>query len=199
LTWSKTLDQNLLVNPSDAIPTKMYSPSDTPVNFSLIGSYRLPVGPGQRFGWKSGPLGKVLEGWQLHAIYYYATGQPFTLTTPAVLVAGQNPELLSGQQSYLQWFNPNAFAPLPSFTLRNLPFYLDSMRQPPNNNCDAALIKDTRIREDLRVRFRFEAGNAFNHTRWGPPTWNPGGSGNGVVTYENKFPRLVTLSLEIIF
>ena len=196
-TWSRTEDKVLFLNPSDPSPTRELSSIDIPKSFTLAATYELPFGPGKRFGWKSGPLAKAFGGWNYSAIFHWNVAPVFALSTPAQLVPGQDPG--ATQQTYEHWFNVNAFAPLPAFTLRSMPFYLDSMRNETQNNWDMSLMKDTTIRESLHVRFRCSAGNALNHPIFGPPTFAPGNAANGVSSYTNNFPRLITLNLEVAF
>ena len=198
-TWTRAMDQTLLLNPSDPGPTRQLSAFAVPTVFTLSSTYELPFGPGKSFIRKGGFVGQLVGGWRYSAIYNWKRGIPISLATPAVLVAGQDPKLPSSQQTYEHWFNTSAFAPLPAFTLRTMPFYLDSMRIDDDNLWDMSLMKDTTIHENLKVRFRCEAMNALNHPRFGEPTFSPGTSSNGVSAYTTDFPRLITLSLEVMF
>jgi hypothetical protein len=80
------------------------------------------------------------------------------------------------------------------------------IRGPSQFNFDAALLKTANVREKMRVQFRAEAYNLFNH----PQFSNPGASGNSNntladVTANNRItdtsvgPRILQLGLKIIF
>jgi hypothetical protein len=80
------------------------------------------------------------------------------------------------------------------------------IRGPSQFNFDAALLKTANVREKIRVQFRAEAYNLFNH----PQFSNPGASGNSNntladVTANNRItdtsvgPRILQLGLKIIF
>jgi hypothetical protein len=66
-----------------------------------------------------------------------------------------------------QWVNPNAYLLEPVGTLGNLG--RDTVIGPGLWSFDTAVMKDTRITEALRVQFRAEFFNIFNHSNFNPP------------------------------
>ena len=67
-----------------------------------------------------------------------------------------------------RWFNNDAFtvtSPLGVFGNANQRFF----HAPGINNFDIGIHKDTQIREGLRVQFRAELFNAFNHAQFNAP------------------------------
>jgi len=127
---------------------------------------------------------KLVEGWQLSGIMSKTTGPPLLLQTGSdwARVGGsaftnQRPNLNPGFnadnvviQNDRQWLNPAAFSLEPEGTLGNLG--RDVIRGPGLFNVDAALIKDTKIREHLGIQFRAEFFNILNHENFFIPATN---------------------------
>ncbi len=150
--------------------------------------YQLPLGRGRR--WFSGAHGvgqAVAGGWQISGITHYASGLPFTVAaskagvsgvsawTPgrADLVSGANSYVYAGQQSGhdivdgVQWFNPAAFTTPAQFTWGNSS--RDSVWGPGYWNWDMSAMKTFQLREGLRLQFRSDFLDAFNHMNLGSP------------------------------
>jgi Carboxypeptidase regulatory-like domain/TonB dependent receptor len=219
---------------------------DTRHNFTATGIYDLPFGPGRRFWSSGGFLGKILEGWSLSGIGLFHTGHPLT---PLMGLDGshipdgnaradQRPDLVPGvsvvpaHQSRNNWININAFAVPPMDANGVITHFGDSprgiIRAPNVWQTDLALTKSTKLTERVKLEFRAEAFNVFNHTQLGdvgvldilagPPT-PPSGpglfSGFGVITTSVNFnnnndsfssantgtglPRQIELSLRLTF
>ncbi|HKS43156.1 MAG TPA: hypothetical protein VJX74_21255, partial [Blastocatellia bacterium] len=80
------------------------------------------------------------------------------------------------------------------------------------NNFDLSLVKNTSIKESVRLQLRFEAINAFNHV-WFPTGNNVNGiTTNGVVTSptaatfgqvvqsnQANYPRRIQLGIKVLF
>jgi hypothetical protein len=93
----------------------------------------------------------------------------------------------------------------------NLPDDVSYLRQPYIPNLDLSLQKEFTITESKRVQFRAEAFNFMNTPLFpGPDTWpydgppvrqaNGSWSGFGTVPfYQQNFPRIVQLSLKVLF
>ena len=65
------------------------------------------------------------------------------------------------------WFNPNCFSPEAFGTLGN--FAREGLIGPGLEDVDMALLKTTRIRENMTLQFRAEVFNIFNHTNLSLP------------------------------
>jgi hypothetical protein len=122
-------------------------------------------------------LRPLLDGWQLAGIVTVASGQPFSVTFTSNVqgwpssradVAGGT--LYPADPSITGWFNPGAFKVPAPFTwgnsARNLLF------GPGLFNWDQALFKSFNFTERLRLDFRAEAFNSFNHANFGQPAAN---------------------------
>ncbi len=69
---------------------------------------------------------------------------------------------------------------------------------PGLNNWDAALLKDTSIKEESTLEFRAEPFNAFNHAQFGQPDGNVNSGTFGIISTANS-PRIMQLSLKLLF
>jgi len=133
---------------------------------------------------------RLVEGWQLSGILAANTGLPFNVTdgvdqsnqingVPRPDYAPNNPAITVGGVSYpacnnhpflgtvRTWFNPNCFNPEAFGTLGN--FSREGLYGPGLVNVDMALLKSTRIRENVNLQFRAEVFNILNHTNLSYP------------------------------
>ena len=122
-----------------------------------------------------------MSGWQISGIMSKTTGPPLLLQTGSdwARVGGsaftnQRPNLNPGftadsiyQGDRLQWYNPAAFSLEPEGTEGNLG--RNVIRGPGLFNLDTAVLKDTKIREQISVQFLAEFFNILNHTNFGTP------------------------------
>jgi len=172
-----------------------YSSTDIDIRNSLsINSvYELPFGPGKHFLSGGGAAGKVLGGWQLSGIAAASSGRPINITvkrSASVMLdgnsSGQRPDLVPGvsiypaQQTINNWFNPAAFAVPAKDTWGNLGRNI--ARGPGYYEIDTALQKEIPVTEQLKLEFRAEAFNLFNHPIYGDPGGNISSSDFGVIT-----------------
>jgi carboxypeptidase family protein/TonB-dependent receptor-like protein len=96
---------------------------------------------------------------------------------------------------------------LAPFTLGNAPRTISSIRQPGARDFSMSLFKDfplAKIREGMRLQFRAESFNTFNHPHFaGPNTLVPGpnasNSNFGVITSTVSSPRELQLALKLYF
>lgn len=178
-TWSKAMD----FNDSDTETIVAIVPVRT-WNYGLAGFDRthilninyiwdLPKAP-----WKNAPARFVLNDWQLSGITRFVSGQPLGIglstttnidisgtpsLSPRVVVTG-NPVLPKGERTFSRNFRTEVFR-LPAIgTAGNAAKTV--LRGPGINNWDMALFKTFPVRERLRLQFRWEMYNAFNHTQF---------------------------------
>jgi hypothetical protein len=163
-----------------------------------------------------------LGGWQLSAIITENSGAPINIgysgepavsggnTAASVISNSATRPNVSGSISYPkqvgQWFGTSVFTPPPCLTgpdcYGNLGF--DAVRGPGRDNFDLSLNKSFAFAERLRMEFRAEAFNAFNHTQFegnsntGGISTNLGASDFGEVktAYDG---RQFQLALKLIF
>lgn len=195
-TFSKTLDRYTFLNPSDAAPVKEVGQFDSPQKFALGGVYQLPFGPGRKFGWKSGPLGKLIEGWQYGVNGIIQSGTPMAMSAP-VVATGADPTL--SDHTYLHWFNGAAFVPQPELSLRTSPWFYPGLRYDDINNWDMSLIKSTKLTEKTSLQIRWEVFNAPNRFMVGTPDTNPLDPTYTQALSQANFPRYMQFGLKLIF
>jgi carboxypeptidase family protein len=151
--------------------------------------YQLPFGHGRRWLAGSNTLADaIVGGWQLSGIGTYGSGLPFNVTfsqagTGIIGWWGNRADrvpgapLYAGQQSNshditngVQWFNPAAFAPPQPWqwgnSARNLLF------GPGYWNWDMNAAKSFTLPRKMRLQFRADFLDAFNHFNLGDPNAN---------------------------
>jgi hypothetical protein len=146
----------------------------------------------------------IAGGWQTSGIATFKQGFPLAITADNGLNyfgAGQHPDIVASyhvpDQNRSGWFNPSAFAPAAAWTLGNAPRFLSDLRAPGYNNWDMSIQKYFLIQERLRLQFRLDMFNTFNHTNYYMPNTTYGG---GLGTINEAFPpRLMQLGLKLSF
>jgi hypothetical protein len=167
-TWSKSLDYNSLSSQGVVVQnsydlSRDFGPSDFDARHRLVVSaiYDLPF----RGHW-------AIEGWQLATIIQSQSGSPVNIVTTNTTVTGVANTLRPNVTGPIQvigeverWFDTSVFAPAAGFGSlgRNV------IVGPTFNNADFSIIKNTRVREGVRVQFRAEVFDLFNHANFGQP------------------------------
>jgi hypothetical protein len=167
-TWSKSIDYNSLSSQGVVVqnsyePRGDRGPSDFDARHRLVVSaiYELPF----RGHWSK-------EGWQLAAIVQSQSGSPVNIVTSNSTINGipntvrpnvTGPIAITGEVE--QWFDTSVFLPAAGFggLGRNV------IVGPGFNNTDFSITKNTQIREGVRVQFRAEIFDLFNHANLGQP------------------------------
>lgn len=210
-TYSKSLDNgsgygeqiNLLHQGERSL-----SAFDVRHNFVVSYDYHLPF---DRLG---GPS-RLVKGWRLSGITRFSTGLPVTLvetddnsllgtsSAGAISLPVDTPNFTPGSlnitnpRSGLPYFNTSLFSPETIGTLGTAKRRFFS--GPGLNNWDAALLKDTLIREGMNLEFRAELFNAFNHAQFGEPDGNVDDLGSFGVVHTANPARIMQLSLKLLF
>ena len=167
-SWSKSVDYNSFStgnivgqNSYDLAGDRGLSDFDVRHRFVFTGIYDLPL------------TGNVcLEGWQLAAIVQSQSGSPVNIVTSNSGVNGiantlrpdvDGPIAIPGTVE--RWFDTSVFTPVARFGNlgRNV------VIGPAFNNVDFSIIKNTTVADDLRIQFRAEFFDVFNHANFGPP------------------------------
>ena len=167
-TWSKSLDYNSF-STGGIVGQDSYnlrgdhglSDFDVRHRFVFSGIYDLPL---------RGHL--CLDGWQLAAIVQLQSGSPINIVTSNTTVNGIGNTLrpdVTGPITMLNtvetWFDTSRFTAVPRFGNlgRNV------VIGPGFNNTDLAIIKNTKLNETVRMQFRVEFFDLFNHANFGTP------------------------------
>lgn len=183
-TWSKSMDDASDVGGTFAetnVPQDVYnirneralSSFDHRHRLVFSYAYAIPIGDGYRFA-PGGVLNHLLSGWSLSGLGSAQSGAPFTVnlgTDTANIGAGpaQRPNIVGDPNQNAphrpeQWFDTSVFRPVDAFTFgnagRNIVFGDNEV------NVDMSLLKDTPLNDRIRIQFRAEMFNVFNHTNF---------------------------------
>lgn len=193
--------------------------SDRTHVFTLSGEWMLPVGKGKRIlPNASGVLGAIVNGWSINGILVAQTGFPVDLNTGYYYNCGHSYTPNGGASLSHYIYNDygngsklGCWSTIPQYGLSNLPDRISTVRQPSVPNLDLAVHKDFSLREALHAQFRAEALNLTNSVLFpgpdndpgdGPPTLQSNGTYTGFGTvnlYQQNFPRIIQLSLKLLF
>jgi hypothetical protein len=180
----------------------------------LVVSYILdmPVGKGQPLlSGVSGVPGKIVSGWSLQGTSAFQTGTPLNLTTAVNNTnsfgggsrpnsTGKSANLDGSAQSRLnRWFDTSAFTAPPPFTFGNLARTLPDTRTHGIANYSLAVVKNTAIKESVRLQFRTEIFNLFNRVQFNSPGIQLGNPQFGVISGQYNDPRLIQFALRLLF
>ena len=217
-TWSKSMDDASDAGTTNAeynLPQDVYAPAlekavssfDHRQRFTASVVYALPFAGDSR-GW----LHRLAGDWHASGIVIAQTGPPLTVNLSSAagqdvahigLVNGDNlerPNLIgnpnSGPQTPSEWFNTAAFA-LPAQNTfgsagRNV------VVGPGLANLDCSLRKDATLRERLKLQFRVDVYNVFNHPNFDLPGRIFGASNFGVISSAED-PREFQFAIKVAF
>lgn len=182
-------------------------------NFTASVIYQLPFGKGKKFGssWR-GPVNTALGGWEVTLIEKATSGFPvfvvdssngsgvnFENNGNSLNRPDQTCNPKAGSPMLSEWFNTSCFSAPAAGELGT------AMRTPVSGpgfvNTDFSAIKHFALpREGMRLDFRAECFNLFNH----PQFATPGGDFNspttfGVVNSTVNNPRLFQFALKLAF
>jgi hypothetical protein len=193
--------------------------------FNARSLVELPFGPGRRWLNTRGVFAAIVGGWQLNNVLSLRSGSPFTVTASATALNSasvtQNPadrvkdkvEILGGIGPQNAWFDPLAFAPLPTGEIRLGNSGFNSMTGPGRVQWDMNLFRQVKFGRQANVQLRIEAFNVTNTPHFSNPganrsnlRLNPDGSirdlnGYAVITSTtgSKSERQVRLGIRFAF
>jgi Carboxypeptidase regulatory-like domain/TonB dependent receptor len=179
--------------------------TDTPHSVVLSYVYEIPVGRGKQFGsGMNGVMNAIVGGWQTTGIATLKQGFPLGISSPGnglnYFGAGQNVDVVGDYHVpnpyYNGWFNTSAFAIAAPWTLGDAPRYFSNLRAPNYDNWDMGIQKFFPIKENLRIQFRVDFFNAFNHANFYAPNMSFGSGEFGKIT-ETYTPRLTQAVLKV--
>ena len=229
-TWAKALDDGDSLNSTTAgnAPGLVSNPFNLRADWGLAtfdvqhaatitGTYELPIGKGRAFAnGVHGFANALISGWTTNSIVTLQSGFPFTPqlsynpsnngdsknpVRPFLNPSFSGPIIVGTAQ---EWFNPAAFlAPPPSSG-----FYGNLGRNtligPGLATWDLSFLKDTAIRERLRVQFRAELFNVLNRANFNTPnliSFTPTGVSPtaGVITSTATTARQAQFGLKLLW
>jgi hypothetical protein len=181
------------------------SENNVPLRFALGGNWELPFGPGRPLlshEWASHFVGQ----WELSAVYSAQSGLPFTVNLSfdnANAGTSSYPNRICdgniSNRSLQSWFNTGCFVAPASYVFGNEG--RNVLNGPGKNNLDLGVHRSFRIpvRETMRLEFRAEAFNFFNHPQFGLPGTTIGNPGVGIISGTAVNNRIVQLALRLTF
>jgi hypothetical protein len=178
-TWSKTMDfaDDDAVAVAVLVPLRQWNYGlasfDRTHVFRINYVWALP-----EKAWPVRPARWVLNGWQLSGITSFVSGAPLaigysfvnatditgTASQGARVVLTGNPVLPKGDRTFSRNFNTEVVKAPAVGTLGNAGRY--NLRGPGINNWDISLLKNIPVGERVKLQFRSEFYNAFNHTQF---------------------------------
>jgi hypothetical protein len=181
--------------------------------FTASVTYDLPFGRGKRFGsdW-NGVMNSIIGNWEVDVIERILSGFPVFVVDSnnqsgvffQQNASNQNrPDMIcnanGGPHRLTEWFNTSCFAPAPVGELGNAP--RAPVSGPRFVNTDFSLIKRFPLPyEGMRIDFRAEFFNLFNHAQFGAPNSDiNAGSQFGVINSTVGNPRVIQFALKFIF
>jgi hypothetical protein len=208
-------------NPNDLRAERAVSVYDIPHVFQFSYVYQFPLGRGKRFGGGMSPfLNAIVGGWQTNGIVRITAGRPIipgldsaekTIPTwsqrpnlaEPLRRASTSPKASTDPDTGTSYFaNPDALSQPDDFTLGTSPRTISSVRQPGARDVSMSLFKEfplSGIREGMRLEFRAESFNTFNHPQFAGPNANFGASDFGFISSTVNSPRELQFGLKLYF
>jgi hypothetical protein len=201
--WSKLIDRDVYLNPSDPTPNKHISPFDFTNHLVIGATYDLPFGPGTAHNFHNRLLNEIAGGWILNGIYTYQTGPPLYWSSDMVLTGNQiqynSREAAKGSSVFSN--SPFVLGSKNQFQyhLRTFPLTISSIRANGINNLDSSVMKKFPITRGVAFQLRFETFNTLNHPMFATPALDPSKSNFGAITKTSNNPRQIQIGGQIIF
>jgi len=186
-----------------------YGPTIIDIRDAFNGSFAYDL-PFQKIGHRNGRAATLLlGGWQLSSIVTARTGLPFNITNSSSSYPADRPDVVAGIQpifanyrSTLQYLNPAAFlappiVPVTGAQARPGNLSRNALFLPGLWLCDMTLAKSLALTERWRLRLRWDAFNALNHTNLGGLSTNVSSGSFGRLT--SATPRNTQVSARLEF
>ena len=181
-TFSKSIDNNSVGSANPEAQDfrhlnleRALSDFDTRHRFVFSGTYLLP------FRAQGAALQRLVGDWSLSPIVNLQSGNPFSPIIPlptdgsgsGSLLNFDRPDLVPGQSIKLDNPTPDAFFNTKAFVRHPRGFGnagRNIITGPGLQNFDLALAKNTKLTEEVRLQFRADTFNVFNHPNFAQPT-----------------------------
>jgi len=184
-TWSKTLDDasnpgadnagpNFPQDPANLAAEKGLSDFDHRNRFVTNFLYQIPL-----LRDSSGWVHTAFSGWEVGGIWTLQSGAPFTVNLSTdvanngepLSAPSQRPNLTcnpnSGPKTAAEWFNTACFAMPAAFTYGSAG--RDIVIGPGLDDFDAMLMNEFPVRENMKLQFRLDIFDFFNHPNLNAP------------------------------
>ncbi len=200
--WSKFLEATNYLYPSAPQLQYRVAGEDRPYRFVFSSTYELPVGRGKTFASGAGPwLDRLVGGWQLAGIFNLQSGAPVEFNSTGIIYYGGDLNWNArnlGRVFDITRFERNAALQLDR-NVRTFPQAFTAYRSDRINNIDLSVIKNIRLVERVKLQFRAESFNLFNHAIFNGPNTDPVNRNFGVITSQANLPRTIQLALRLTY
>ena len=206
-----------LQNPNNPAGERSLSSFDIPQVLQFSYTYELPIGRGKFIGGNLHPvLNAIVGGWRTNGIWRFNSGRPINpmlyISQSLPTYGPQRPNLIGtphragGKDS--DWINQyftsadgSDFLAQPAqYAIGTAPRALGSVRNPGAENADLSIFKEFglgTVREGMRLEYRLETFNTFNHPQFCGPDTTFGSPTFGKIFYQCNGPREVQMALKL--
>jgi len=200
--WSKMLEAMRYLYASAPSLEYRIAGEDRPFRFVFSSTYELPFGRGKKLASGVGPWAdRLIGGWQFAGILNLQSGGPVSWEDRNAIYYGG--DLQWNARNLARAFDTTRFETNPTRQLdrnrRTFPSAFSAYRADRINNIDFSLIKSVPVAERVRIQFRAETFNLFNHAIFNGPETNMTSGNFGRITSQANLPRTFQLALRLTF
>jgi len=204
-TLSKLKEKASFLNEQDTEFEERLNGADRRQRIVFSGIWEIPFGRGRKFGtnWHRG-IDAVFCGWQVSGIAQFQSGGPLNFDDNYLFRGDPNSVAIpSSEQTVDRWFRTEGFETATAKQLGSN--YRTATRQFPGvktqglNLWDLSIIKAFALTEKVRLQFRTEFLNAFNHAQFADASRSATNSNFGKITGQSNLPRNIQLALRLVF
>ncbi len=192
--WSKFIEATNYLYASAPKPQYRIAGEDRPFRLVLSGTWDLP------FGKNSGALMKrLIGGWQTAGIVNLQSGAPVEFGNVIYFGGPLQWDARNLAQAFDKTrFETNAQRQLDR-NVRTFPQAFSQYRTDKIYNIDMSVIKNVAIVERLKIQFRAESFNLFNHAIFNGPDMGATSANFARITSQSNLPRTNQLALRVTF
>jgi hypothetical protein len=198
--WSKFMEATGYLYPAASELHYRIASEDRPFRFVASGNYELPFGRGKSIGSGVGSwTNRLIGGWLFSGILNLQSGSPGGWGNVIYYGGDLNWDARNLSRVFdTTRFERNAQRQL-NRNVRTFPQAFSGYRSDKISNIDFSVIKNIDIVERIRLQFRAETFNFFNHAIFNGPNLDPVNQNFGVVTSQANLPRTTQLALRLTF
>ena len=174
-------------------------------------NYELPFGKGRKFSTSSKLANNLMGGWDMNMIMAVQSGLPFTpvLANSVSNAGGSRPDRYKSgaidNPTVAKWFD-TSFGTAASGAAWGAPAIFtfgnggrNILTGPGRVNFDYSVFKNFALTEKLKLQFRTEMFNLFNHAQFDLPNTAIGNPNAGIITGIVGTPRQIQFALRLSF
>jgi hypothetical protein len=198
---------------------KSISEEDIAANMVINYGLNLPIGHGEHYlSQLHGVANSVLGGWRMNGITTLRSGIPIALvaasnglsqfgggtsgTIRPNYTAGCPKGSFGSPHSPARtnrWFNTACFTQPDNFSFGNEPRVDASMKSDGLDNFDVSINKSFDMTEHMKLKFKTEIFDLFNHAQFAEPNVDLSSSAFGQIEHQTNLPRTIQFALRLSF